>query len=121
MQSSRKGGTSKATEVSRYQSTAKTHPSKVPKKSKAKENGGGRINKGVLLRAATKALSDSISLSSSSSRGRFLLNEAQATLQIVNLLGINCEGKEAEVIEKIMELETQDLERRKQLDAAKKS
>ncbi|GMP84736.1 hypothetical protein CsSME_00038149 [Camellia sinensis var. sinensis] len=119
MQSSLKGGTSKATEVSRYQFTAKTHPSKVPKKSKAKVNGGGRINKGVLLRAVTKALSDSISLSSSSSRGRFLLNEAQATLQIENLLGINCEGKEAEVIEKIMELETQDLEKRKQLDVAK--
>ncbi|KAI8003224.1 hypothetical protein LOK49_LG08G01813 [Camellia lanceoleosa] len=119
MQSSLKGGTCKTTAVSRCHSTARTHPSKVPKKSKAKVNGGARFNKGVLLRAATKALSDSISLSSSSSRGRFLLNEAQATLQIGNLLGINCEGKEAEVIEKIMELETQDLERRKQLDAAK--
>ncbi|GMQ06319.1 hypothetical protein CsSME_00050954 [Camellia sinensis var. sinensis] len=121
IQSSLKGGTTAAAEVSSYHSAAKPHPSKAPKKSKAKANGGARFNKGVLLRAATKALSDSISLSSCSSKGRFLLNEAQATLQIGNLLGINCEGKEAEVIEKIMELETQDLERRKQLDAAKKS
>ncbi|GMP56127.1 hypothetical protein CsSME_00020715 [Camellia sinensis var. sinensis] len=119
LQSSLKGGTSKATKVSRYHSGPKPNPSKTPKKSKAKANGGARFNKGVLLRAATKALSDSISLSSSSGKGRSLLNEAQATLQIGNLLGINCEGKEAEVIEKIMELETQDLERRKQLDAAK--
>ncbi|GMP41796.1 hypothetical protein CsSME_00011769 [Camellia sinensis var. sinensis] len=120
LQSSLRGGTSKATEVSRFHSAAKSPRSKAPKKSKVKANGGARFNKGVLLRAATKALSDSISLSSSSRKGRFLLNEAQATLQIGNLLGINCEGKEAEVIEKIMELETQDLERRKQLDAAKK-
>lgn len=41
------------------------------------------------------------------------MNDAQVTLQIGKFLGINSEGKEDKVIERIMELENQDLEMRK--------
>ncbi|KAI7988425.1 hypothetical protein LOK49_LG13G00043 [Camellia lanceoleosa] len=114
-------GTSRAPEVRRCHLPAKKIPKKAKRKTHIKAIGGTRFNKGVLLRAATQALSDSISLNSNSSRGRYLLNEAQATLQIGKVLGVNCEGNENEVIEKIMELKNQDLESTKQLDAAKQS
>ncbi|GMP68173.1 hypothetical protein CsSME_00027882 [Camellia sinensis var. sinensis] len=53
----------------------------------------------------------SLSMASDSSRGRLLLNEAEATLQMGRVLGFNCEGKEEEVVSKLMELESMDLEK----------
>ncbi|KAI8010448.1 hypothetical protein LOK49_LG06G01606 [Camellia lanceoleosa] len=112
---------SKAKEVGDSYQPAKKNSRTASRRVKAMAIGGNRIKKGVLLRAATQALSDSISLSSSSTKGRHLLNEAQATLQAGKLLGLNCEGKEIEVIKKIMDLENQDLVRKDQLDVAKQS
>ncbi|THG05886.1 hypothetical protein TEA_030110 [Camellia sinensis var. sinensis] len=72
----------------------------------------GSFQRGALLRAAVVALSHSQSQNSRSSRRRKLaIEEAHATLQLGKRLGMNCEGKENEVVQKIVELELQDAER----------
>lgn len=40
-----------------------------------------------------------------------VLDEAYATLQLGKQLGMNCKGKEEDVIKKIVQLEKQDTER----------
>ncbi|KAI7997262.1 UPF0481 protein [Camellia lanceoleosa] len=68
-----------------------------------------QVKKGAILRFAVAAIS--LSMASESSRGRLLLNEAEATLQIGRVLGLNCEGKEEEVVSKLMELESMDMDK----------
>ncbi|KAF5938883.1 hypothetical protein HYC85_023142 [Camellia sinensis] len=100
-----KAQVSKAKEIKGNHHSVKKRPGKASRGVKAMAIGGNRSKNGVLFRAASQALFDSISLTSSSSKGRYLLNEAQATLQIGKLLGLNGEGNEKDVVEQIMELE----------------
>lgn len=46
------------------------------------------------------------------------MNETQATILVGKILGLNCEGKEEEVVNKIIELEEKDLERMEGIDVA---
>ncbi|XP_028085071.1 uncharacterized protein LOC114286171 [Camellia sinensis] len=59
---------------------------------------------------------------SKSGSGQRLLNEAEASLQIGQVLGLNCEGNEGEVISKLMEVEAQykEMMRRRGGDAETK-
>ncbi|GMP52740.1 hypothetical protein CsSME_00018444 [Camellia sinensis var. sinensis] len=68
-----------------------------------------QVKKGAILRSAVAAIS--LSMASESSRGRLLLNEAEANLQMGRVLGLNCEGKEEEVMSKLMELESRDMDK----------
>lgn len=70
------------------------------------------FNRGAIFRATAAALSNSLSIKSeSSSRSRRLIKEAKATVQMGQSLGINFEGKEVEAIEKIVKMESKDLEK----------
>ncbi|KAF5934676.1 hypothetical protein HYC85_030847 [Camellia sinensis] len=68
-----------------------------------------QFRKEAILRFAVAAIS--LSMASDSSHGRLLLNKAKATLQMGQVLGLNCEGKEEEVVSKLIELESMDLEK----------
>ncbi|KAL7185377.1 hypothetical protein ACSBR2_027338 [Camellia fascicularis] len=70
-------------------------------------------SKSVIFRPATAAIAHSDLLEGVSSPSNFLLNEAKATLQLGKSLGINFNGKEEDVLNKIIELELQDKERSK--------
>ncbi|GMP72028.1 hypothetical protein CsSME_00030217 [Camellia sinensis var. sinensis] len=50
-------------------------------------------------------------MASGNSRGRRVLSEAEASLQIGKALGLDCEGKEEEVLSKLEDLEAQDQQR----------
>ncbi|THG21876.1 hypothetical protein TEA_021216 [Camellia sinensis var. sinensis] len=103
--------------------TANTHRLQEGKKGGSRGRGkrgvhrnvasfSGGFQRGALLRAAAAVLSHSQSQNSRSSRRRKLaIEEAHATLQLGKRLGMNCEGKENEVVQKIVELELQDAER----------
>ncbi|THG03081.1 hypothetical protein TEA_026153 [Camellia sinensis var. sinensis] len=52
----------------------------------------------------------SLSIASASDRGKMLLNKTEATLQMGKALGLNFEDKEDEVVSKLLELETKDME-----------
>lgn len=69
------------------------------------------LQNGATFRAAAAAISLSVSQSIDSRNMRKLLNEAQATIQLGKILGLNCECKKEEVVSKIIELEEKDLER----------
>ncbi|GMP42701.1 hypothetical protein CsSME_00012353 [Camellia sinensis var. sinensis] len=64
------------------------------------------LRKGAVFRSAVAAIS--LSMASKSSRGRLRLSEAEASLQIEKVLGVDCDGKEEEVISKLEELEAAD-------------
>ncbi|GMP92906.1 hypothetical protein CsSME_00042953 [Camellia sinensis var. sinensis] len=64
------------------------------------------LRKGAIFRSAVAAIS--LSMASKSGSGQRLLNEAEATLQISKVLGLNCEGNEDEVMSKLLEMEAQD-------------
>ncbi|KAL7213615.1 hypothetical protein ACSBR2_016195 [Camellia fascicularis] len=81
---------------------------------------GSKIDKSAILQAAMAAISYSKSQGSSSSRAGYLLNEAQATMQIGKLLGIDFKDKETEVSDKLVELEEKDLERAEAMKGAAK-
>ncbi|CAL5352796.1 unnamed protein product [Camellia sinensis] len=67
------------------------------------------LRKGVVFRSAVAAIS--LSMASSNSRGRLLRSEAEASIQIGKVLGLDCQGQEEEVISKLAALEAQDLQR----------
>lgn len=70
------------------------------------------FKRGAVFRAAAAALSCSISQDSQLSRKRkMMIEEARATLPVGKSLGMNCDGKEVEVIQKIVQLEIQDEDR----------
>ncbi|KAI7996302.1 hypothetical protein LOK49_LG10G01353 [Camellia lanceoleosa] len=69
------------------------------------------LKSGAVLRAAAATKSLQASQTSSSQRRRNILKEAHDTIEVGKALGLNCEGKEEEVVAKIMELEEKDLER----------
>lgn len=67
--------------------------------------------KGATLKAAIATFSLASSSKSSSSSGRIILNEAQATVQLGKALGIDFDTQEDVVLGKIAELERKDLTR----------
>ncbi|THG03069.1 hypothetical protein TEA_009123 [Camellia sinensis var. sinensis] len=70
------------------------------------------FNRGAVFRAAAAVLSQSVSKESQESRRRKKrVEEAREILQLGKRLGMNCEGKEAEVIQRIVQMEQQDEER----------
>ena len=68
-------------------------------------------SKGVTFRPAVATSVPSSSSGSSAGEVRLIREEARATLQMGRLLGINYEGKEAEALRKISEMELKDLGR----------
>lgn len=108
--------TSKSTVVAQKRKTSKQEKAKGPAKFQGKRKGisqigvGSSLNfkKGAIFRSAAAALS--LSLASKFGSGQLLLNEAEASLQIGQILGMNCKGNEEEVISKLMELEAKDKE-----------
>ncbi|CAL5340122.1 unnamed protein product [Camellia sinensis] len=93
------------------QSIAKCKTEIKKKRVRKGEAFGSKIDKWSMLQAALATISCSKSQASSSIRVRYLLNEAQATMQIGKLLGIDFKEKENEVLDKLMDLERKDLER----------
>ncbi|KAI8005608.1 hypothetical protein LOK49_LG07G00614 [Camellia lanceoleosa] len=66
---------------------------------------------GAIFRAAAAAISLSVEHSLNTRRRNKLLNEAQATMEVGKILGLDFEGKENEMIGKLIELEQKDMER----------
>ncbi|GMQ06390.1 hypothetical protein CsSME_00051006 [Camellia sinensis var. sinensis] len=66
------------------------------------------LRKGAVFRSAAAATS--LSMARKSSRGRIDLSEAEATLELGKALGIDFEGKDEEVISKLLQLEAKDVE-----------
>ncbi|THG12982.1 hypothetical protein TEA_027129 [Camellia sinensis var. sinensis] len=64
------------------------------------------LRKGAVFRSAVAALS--LSMVSKSSRGCLWISKAEASIQIVKVLGVDCDGKEGEVMSKLEELEATD-------------
>ncbi|GMP36773.1 hypothetical protein CsSME_00008787 [Camellia sinensis var. sinensis] len=58
----------------------------------------------------------SLSMASESSRGRVVMSEAEAILEMGKALGIDYEGKEEEVISELEDLEAKDLEKVRKID-----
>ncbi|GMP90163.1 hypothetical protein CsSME_00041421 [Camellia sinensis var. sinensis] len=70
------------------------------------------FNRGAIFRATTATISNSLSFNSESNRRRGrLIKEAKATVQMGKSLGIDFGGNEANVVEKIIQLECSNLER----------
>ncbi|THG02824.1 hypothetical protein TEA_014145 [Camellia sinensis var. sinensis] len=69
------------------------------------------VPKATVWRAAVAAISLSALVENVTDKGRHILTEAQATLKMGEVLGVNCNGKEDEVLHKIVELELKDKER----------
>ncbi|GMP34511.1 hypothetical protein CsSME_00007347 [Camellia sinensis var. sinensis] len=70
------------------------------------------VPKAAMWRAVVvAAISLSASVENVTDKGRHILTEAQATLKMGEVLGVKYNGKEDEVIHKIVELELKDKER----------
>lgn len=86
---------------------------RVQRKQKGSMNEGAgaslNLKKGAIFRSAVAAIS--LSMASKSGSGQLLLNEAEASLQIGKVLGLNYDGNEVEVLSKLVELEGEDKER----------
>ncbi|GMP74004.1 hypothetical protein CsSME_00031545 [Camellia sinensis var. sinensis] len=67
--------------------------------------------KKTVFRAAVAAMTLSASSENGDKRGRYVLNKAQATMQIGKILGLTFNGKKSDTINKIVELELKDKER----------
>ncbi|GMP93615.1 hypothetical protein CsSME_00043371 [Camellia sinensis var. sinensis] len=67
--------------------------------------------KRAIFRVAVEAMSLSVSFENGDRRGRYILNEAQATMQIGKVLRLNFKGKKFDTLYKIVELEVKDKER----------
>ncbi|KAI8004185.1 Polyadenylate-binding protein 7 [Camellia lanceoleosa] len=67
------------------------------------------LKKAAVFRSAVAALS--LSATSESNNRRLLLTEAEASLQIGRILGVNCEGNDDVVLSKLMDLEVNDKEK----------
>ena len=70
-------------------------------------------SRSVIFRPAAAAIAHSDLTEGVTSPNNLLLNEAKATLQLGKSLGINFNGKEDDVLNKIIELELKDKERSK--------
>ncbi|KAL7212880.1 hypothetical protein ACSBR2_015553 [Camellia fascicularis] len=66
------------------------------------------VPKAAVWRAAVAAISLSTSVENGLDKGRCVLNEAQATLKMGEVLGVQFNGKEDEVLKKIVGLELND-------------
>ncbi|GMP41383.1 hypothetical protein CsSME_00011509 [Camellia sinensis var. sinensis] len=100
------GASKSANEVSGYAYLARLYGHKGASSSKSSP-------KCAVFRAAAAALSLSASNESHSGSRSHILSEAQANIQLGKILGINYKGKEAEVLEKMVDLEVVDRARRK--------
>lgn len=69
------------------------------------------FSRGAICRAAAIAASLSVPQTSGPSRRAALLKEAREMVQLGKLLGMNCKGKEEEVVNRIVEMEVQDNEK----------
>ncbi|KAI8010756.1 hypothetical protein LOK49_LG06G01014 [Camellia lanceoleosa] len=86
----------------------------LPKRYSHKGASSSKLGpKRALWKAAAVVASRSDSIASEVARSRSLLKEAQGTIQMGKLLGINYKGKEEEVLSKIMDLEANDRARRR--------
>ncbi|KAL7263843.1 hypothetical protein ACSBR1_001905 [Camellia fascicularis] len=83
------------------------------KKKKKREEVSKHISKSIIFRPATTVIACSDLSEGVSSLSNLPLNEAKATIQLGKSLGINFNGKEEDVLNKIIELELQDKERSK--------
>ncbi|THG19285.1 hypothetical protein TEA_028484 [Camellia sinensis var. sinensis] len=66
------------------------------------------VPKAAVWRAAVATISLSASVENGSDKGRHILTEAQATLKIGEVLGVNYNGTEDKVLHQIVELELKD-------------
>lgn len=71
----------------------------------------GSWHKRALFRAASLALSASSSSGIGTSRDRRFQQEAQAVVQLGKVLGLNCNGAKAKVMQRCVELERVDEDR----------
>ncbi|KAL7162684.1 hypothetical protein ACSBR2_043049 [Camellia fascicularis] len=75
----------------------------------------GRLGfqRGAIFRASAMAAANSLSISQNQTlrRRSNLVEEAQSTVKVGALLGMQCQGQEEEVVSKIVELEENDLRR----------
>ncbi|CAL5419885.1 unnamed protein product [Camellia sinensis] len=69
------------------------------------------MRKAAAWRAAVAAASLSASREGGVDNGRFILNEAEATVKMGEILGMQFNGKRAEVVKEIVNLELKDMER----------
>ncbi|GMP40634.1 hypothetical protein CsSME_00011001 [Camellia sinensis var. sinensis] len=67
------------------------------------------LKKGAVFRSAVGALS--LSAASEANSKRILLTEAEASLQIGHILGVNCDGNDEVVLNKLIALEVKDKEK----------
>ncbi|GMP23867.1 hypothetical protein CsSME_00001320 [Camellia sinensis var. sinensis] len=67
------------------------------------------LMKGAFFKSAVAAISRS--MASGTSRGQLMMSKAEASLQIDKALGLDCEGKEEEVLSKLEYLKAQDTQR----------
>ncbi|GMQ10569.1 hypothetical protein CsSME_00053519 [Camellia sinensis var. sinensis] len=67
------------------------------------------LKKGAVFRSAVAALS--LSAASEANSKRILLTEAEASLQIGHILGVNCDGNDEVVLNKLIALEVNDKEK----------
>lgn len=101
---------------SNERSVSRTQFQKKQKKGKFGVNkrlGASSLNlrKGTVFRSAVAAIS--LSMASGNSRGRRVLSEAEASIQISKAQGLDYEAKEEEVLSKLEDLEAQDQQRAK--------
>ncbi|GMP50137.1 hypothetical protein CsSME_00016876 [Camellia sinensis var. sinensis] len=99
------------------QASRRKHPKKKKQKGQSATNrklwaSSLNLRKGAVFRSAVAAIS--LSMASGASRGRRMLSEAEASLQIGKVLGLDYEGKEQEVISKLNALEAKDKEKVRQ-------
>ncbi|GMP93964.1 hypothetical protein CsSME_00043589 [Camellia sinensis var. sinensis] len=109
------GQARKATLQEKGQASRRKHPKK--KKGQSVTNRKLRasslnLRKGAVFKSVVAAIS--LSMASGTSRGRRMLSGAEASLQIGKVLGLDCEGKEQEVISKLNALEAKDKEKVRQ-------
>ncbi|GMP55752.1 hypothetical protein CsSME_00020482 [Camellia sinensis var. sinensis] len=69
------------------------------------------FSRGAICRAVAIAASLSVPQTSGPSGRAALLKEARETVQLGKLLGMNCKGKEEEVVNRIVKMELQDKEK----------
>lgn len=96
----------KKVQLEGFSSFARLHGHKAAAISK-------HTSKSVIFRPAAAAIARSDLSEDVTSPSNLLLNEAKATLQLDKSVGINFNGKEEDVLNKIIELELQDKERSK--------
>ncbi|GMP48917.1 hypothetical protein CsSME_00016098 [Camellia sinensis var. sinensis] len=71
------------------------------------------FQRGALVRAATTASSSSLSITNALRKQNRIRKEAEATVQLGKALGLEMNGQEAEIVDRVIQMEIEDMERRK--------